>query len=69
MTNNRGDTLQSHKVRFARSDVENQVKDLVDVIHYVKPNVLIGLSGIGGKFNQEVRVSDRETRVGGDATA
>eukprot|EP01094_Clydonella_sp_ATCC50884_P007315 TRINITY_DN1649_c0_g1_i1.p1 TRINITY_DN1649_c0_g1~~TRINITY_DN1649_c0_g1_i1.p1 ORF type:complete len:584 (+),score=195.60 TRINITY_DN1649_c0_g1_i1:66-1754(+) len=53
VTNNRGDTLAAHKVRFARKDVEEQQTQLIDVINYVKPNVMIGLSGQGGSFKQE----------------
>ncbi|CAG8682811.1 6180_t:CDS:2, partial [Scutellospora calospora] len=44
-----------HKGYFARSDNEgHQFKSLMDVIEYVKPTVLIGLSSTGGVFDENV---------------
>lgn len=56
VTNNRGDELQVHKVKYARKDVEKdgQLTSLVDILNYVKPTALIGFSGQGGSFTQEV---------------
>ena len=53
---NRPGQLESHKVNFARSDVENatDLKSLFDVVSFVKPTALIGLSGIGQSFTQDV---------------
>ena len=52
VTSNRGDTLASHKVPFARDDVETQITDLVDIIKEIKPTALVGLSGFqGGVFS------------------
>ncbi|CAG8778744.1 67_t:CDS:2, partial [Gigaspora rosea] len=55
VTCDRGDELASHKVYFARSDNEgHQYKSLMDVIEYIKPTVLIGLSSAGGAFDKTV---------------
>ncbi|CAG8490250.1 9398_t:CDS:2 [Acaulospora morrowiae] len=55
VTRDRGDKLADHKVYFARSDNEGrQYKTLYDVIEYVKPTALIGLSSTGGVFNEQV---------------
>src|SRR5207247_1816266 len=50
VTNNRGDKLADHKVYFSRDDNDAQYKTLTDVIEYVKPTILMGLSTIGGVF-------------------
>merc|ERR1712137_371581 len=55
ITENRGDTLADHKVPYARKDNgDTQLKSLVDVVKYVKPNALIGLSGQGQSFTEEI---------------
>jgi len=54
VTNNRGDKLASHKVAFARKDFDTQHKELLDVIKAVKPTCLIGLSGQGNAFTEEI---------------
>mgnify|MGYP001039783990 FL=1 len=54
VTDNRGDRLESHKVRFARKDAPKQLGTLTEIIADVKPNILIGLSGQGGAFSKEV---------------
>jgi malic enzyme len=56
VTSTRGDKLEAHKVDFARKDipVDGQIKSLIDVIKAVKPTALIGLSGQGGAFTQDI---------------
>ncbi|KAG2224922.1 hypothetical protein INT45_010871 [Circinella minor] len=54
ITQDRGDKLAQHKVYFARSDNEGaQFKSLCDVIDYVKPTALIGLSAQHQAFTKE----------------
>ncbi|KAI9260521.1 malic enzyme, NAD binding domain-containing protein [Phascolomyces articulosus] len=54
ITQDRGDKLAQHKVYFARSDNEGaQFKSLPDVIDYVKPTALIGLSAQHQAFTKE----------------
>ncbi|KAI9319160.1 malic enzyme [Dichotomocladium elegans] len=54
ITQDRGDKLAQHKVYFARSDNEGkQFKDLCDVIEYVRPTALIGLSAQYQAFTQK----------------
>ncbi|KAI9490606.1 hypothetical protein BDB00DRAFT_884128 [Zychaea mexicana] len=54
VTLDRGDKLAQHKVYFARSDnQEAQFKTLCDVIDYVKPTALIGLSAQHQAFTRE----------------
>ncbi|KAE8383336.1 hypothetical protein BDV26DRAFT_251530 [Aspergillus bertholletiae] len=55
VTADRGDKLADHKVYFAREDNEgHQYKTLEDVVDYVKPTILMGLSTIGGVFTPEI---------------
>lgn len=55
VTKDRGDRLPDHKVFFARDDNEGkQFKKLLDVIDYVKPTSLIGLSTVPGTFDEPV---------------
>lgn len=56
VTLDRGDEhLAEHKVYYARDDNEGkQYKDLIDIVDYVKPTVLIGLSSNAGAFNTTV---------------
>lgn len=55
VTNDRGDKLAAHKVYFSRNDNNGeQYKSLAEVIEYVKPTILMGLSTIGGAFNQHI---------------
>lgn len=55
VTANRGDKLESHKVPYARHDNgETQLKTLQDVVEFVKPQALIGLSGIGQAFTKDI---------------
>lgn len=47
--------LAEHKKLFSRHDYQGPpLKDLVDIIHYVKPTALFGLSTTRGAFNKEV---------------
>ena len=52
ITTSRGDKLPDHKKQMARSDDTPNMKDLRDIIEYVKPHALIGLSGAGPSFEQ-----------------
>ena len=55
VTSDRGDKLADHKIYFSRHDNEgNQYKNLEEVIEYVKPTILMGLSTIGGAFTTEI---------------
>lgn len=55
VTNDRGDTLQDHKIYFSRDDNDGQqFKTLDEVVEYVKPTALMGLSTIGGAFSEEI---------------
>ncbi|KAK6339454.1 hypothetical protein TWF718_008867 [Orbilia javanica] len=55
VTNDRGDKLQEHKLIFSRSDNNGQqYKSLEDVLDYVKPTILMGLSTIGGAFHEGI---------------
>jgi len=53
VTTNRGGKLQSHKVPYARTDYE-KVESLLEIVKTVKPTSLIGLSGMGGSFTEEI---------------
>lgn len=55
VTNDRGDKLAEHKVYFSRNDnAGKQYKSLAEVVDYVKPTILMGLSTIGGIFSPEI---------------
>ncbi|PNS14353.1 NAD-dependent malic enzyme, mitochondrial [Sphaceloma murrayae] len=55
VTDDRGDKLAEHKLYFSRPDNEGkQYKSLEDVIEYVKPTILMGLSTIGGAFTPTI---------------
>ncbi|PUU78417.1 hypothetical protein B9Z19DRAFT_1065043 [Tuber borchii] len=55
VANDRGDTLQEHKIYFSRDDNNGQqFKSLEEVVDYVKPTALMGLSTIGGAFTESV---------------
>jgi len=55
ITKNRGDKLASHKEPYAREDNgDTQIEGLLDILKYVKPHALIGLSGQGGAFEEDV---------------
>jgi len=54
---NRGDHhLEKHKLPFVRNDFEKDKipVELLDIVKVVKPTALIGLSGQGGSFTEEV---------------
>lgn len=52
VTNDRGDKLAEHKIYFSRNDNGGkQYKTLAEVVEYVKPTILMGLSTIGGIFS------------------
>ncbi|PSK46554.1 NAD-dependent malic enzyme, mitochondrial [Elsinoe australis] len=55
VTDDRGDKLAEHKIYFSRPDNEGkQYRSLEDVIEYVKPTILMGLSTIGGAFTPSI---------------
>ena len=55
VTNDRGDKLADHKIYFSRKDnAGKQYKSLAEVVDYVKPTILMGLSTIGGIFSPEL---------------
>jgi malate dehydrogenase (oxaloacetate-decarboxylating)(NADP+) len=55
VTADRGDKLADHKIYFSRHDNDGkQYRSLDDVIEYVKPTILMGLSTIGGAFTAEI---------------
>jgi malate dehydrogenase (oxaloacetate-decarboxylating)(NADP+) len=55
VTSDRGDKLADHKIYFSRHDNKGQqFRYLEDVIEYVKPTILMGLSTIGGAFTPEI---------------
>jgi len=55
VTNDRGDKLAEHKVYFSRDDNrDKQYKSLAEVVEYVKPTILMGLSTIGGIFDANI---------------
>ena len=55
VTNDRGDNLAEHKKYFSRNDNQGrQFKDLPQVVDYVQPTILLGLSTIGGVFDQNI---------------
>ncbi|KAL8647149.1 MAG: hypothetical protein Q9226_006551, partial [Calogaya cf. arnoldii] len=61
VTNDRGDKLAEHKVYFSRNDnAGKQYKNLAEVVDYVKPTILMGLSTIGGAFTAEMLTKMRE---------
>ncbi|CAL3965733.1 unnamed protein product [Diplocarpon coronariae] len=55
ITNDRGDRLAAHKVYFSRDDNNGQqFKSLPEVVDYVKPTILMGLSTIRGIFDEKI---------------
>ncbi|SAM62714.1 related to NADP-dependent malic enzyme [Ustilago bromivora] len=55
VTKDRGDKLPEHKVFFARDDNSGrQIKDLAEIIDYVKPTAILGLSTVKGTFDETV---------------
>jgi malate dehydrogenase (oxaloacetate-decarboxylating)(NADP+) len=55
ITNDRGDKLAQHKIYFSRDDNKGQqFKSLPEVVDYVKPTILMGLSTIRGIFDEPI---------------
>jgi malate dehydrogenase (oxaloacetate-decarboxylating)(NADP+) len=55
VTNDRGDKLADHKVYFSRDDNNGkQVRTLEELIDFIKPTILMGLSTIGGAFTPKI---------------
>jgi len=55
VTNDRGDTLASHKTYFSRTDnAGKQFKTLAETVEHVRPTILLGLCTIGGVFDANI---------------
>jgi malate dehydrogenase (oxaloacetate-decarboxylating)(NADP+) len=55
ITNDRGDKLAQHKIYFSRDDNNGQqFKSLSEVVDYVNPTILMGLSTIRGIFDKPI---------------
>lgn len=55
VTNDRPGKLADHKLYFSRDDNDGQqYKSLEEVVEYVKPTILMGLSTIGGAFTPKI---------------
>ncbi|KAI9805322.1 MAG: hypothetical protein M1833_005775 [Piccolia ochrophora] len=55
VTDDRGDKLADHKIYFSRPDNDGQqYKTLSQVVDYVKPTILMGLSTMGGIFDKTI---------------
>ena len=55
VTDDRGDKLADHKIYFSRDDNQgHQYKSLEEVVEFVKPTILMGLSTIGGAFTPDI---------------
>lgn len=55
VTNDRPGKLAEHKVYFSRDDNEGkQYKTLEEIVEYVQPTILMGLSTIGGAFTPKI---------------
>lgn len=55
VTSDRGDKLADHKIYFSRTDNQGQqYQSLDEVLEYVKPTIIMGLSTIGGAFTPEI---------------
>jgi malic enzyme len=53
VTSTRGDTLQSHKVKYARKEGV-EYRTLIEIVKGIRPTALIGLAGTPGAFDPEV---------------
>jgi malate dehydrogenase (oxaloacetate-decarboxylating)(NADP+) len=52
---NRGDVLPPHKIALARTDPDTpRLKTLDEVLDFVKPTGLLGLSTKGGSFTEQI---------------
>ncbi|KAL7068199.1 putative NADP-dependent malic enzyme [Cryptosporidium serpentis] len=47
-------TLDKYKIPFMRTDIEKEIKSLVEIVNFVRPTILLGASGQAGVFNEEV---------------
>lgn len=53
VTKHRPGTLEKHKLPYAQ-DITTPLSTLLDVVNHVKPTGLIGLSGQGGAFSEDI---------------
>ena len=52
---NRGDKLPAHKIALARTDENTpRLKTLEEVVDFVKPTGILGLSTTGGSFTESI---------------
>lgn len=54
ITDTRGDELPEHKQEMARRDGVPDMKDLREIVEYVKPHALIGLSAAGPVWTEPI---------------
>lgn len=54
VTTTRGDKLPEHKTIMARKDGTPDMKDLVEIVKHVKPHAVVGLTGGGEAWGQEM---------------
>jgi malate dehydrogenase (oxaloacetate-decarboxylating)(NADP+) len=55
VAHNRGDKLPAHKIALARTDPNTpRLKTLSEVLDWVKPTALLGLSTTGGAFSESI---------------
>ncbi|KAL3127977.1 Malic oxidoreductase [Cryptosporidium hominis] len=55
ITNSRDlNSLDKFKVPFIRKNIDKSITDLVEIVELVKPTILLGVSGQGGIFNEQV---------------
>ncbi|KAK3235727.1 hypothetical protein CYMTET_54087, partial [Cymbomonas tetramitiformis] len=54
ITTTRGDKLNEWKQQFARTDGAPELRTLLEVVKYVRPHALFGLTGAGPSFTKEV---------------
>ena len=55
VTMDRPSKLADHKVYFARKDNDGrQIRSLEEVVEYVRPTILMGLSTVGGAFTPKI---------------
>lgn len=54
VTTSRGDELPEHKKIMARTDDTPNMKDLTEIVKYVKPHAVVGLTGGGEAWGKVI---------------